>query len=160
MNIARRYRNTQYHSVFITGSMCFVGKLPFMLPLHKHAAIRIRGGYSLFSACAAWGWIIVAVIFDWRFAQFLSFLIYLLAKLLRVDFGCLCYLLFLVFLLVCAGFDVGSIYEDRAGIYHPVIQRFVQDMLENLTAQFLRKPLAERITHRRKVRDLVQQTIP
>ena len=30
----------------------------------------------------------------------------------------------LVFLLVRAGFDMGCVYEDNAGVYHPVIQRF------------------------------------
>ena len=51
------------------------------------------------------------------------------------------------------------VYEYHAAVHHMVVQRFVQDMLEYLRRQFFRKPPAERVAHRRKMRQLVQQPI-
>ena len=50
--------------------------------------------------------------------------------------------------------------REAKQVYRAVVQRFVQDMIEDLLAQFLRKPIAERVAHCGKVRDIFQQAIP
>ena len=156
VNIARCHCYTQYHTVFIAGCMCFIGKLPFVLAFHKHTAFRIGCGHRLFFCSTAFGQVIIVVIFYGLFSKLFPLLIYLLVKLFRVNLCCLCHFLFLVFLLIGTGFDMRSVYKNHAGIYHPVIQSLIQNVLKDLAAQFLRKTLAEGITHRGKMRDIIQ----
>ena len=43
--ISGGYLNTQHKAVLITGSMCFVRKLPLMRPFYKHSAVRVGFGH-------------------------------------------------------------------------------------------------------------------
>lgn len=61
--------------------------------------------------------------------------------------------------LVGAGFDVGAVNENCAGVQHSVVQCFVEDVLKYLTGQLIWKAFAECIAHRRKVRNIIQQPI-
>ena len=149
--------------MLVTGRMCFIGKLPLVLPLYKHPTVRIRGGYCLFTApaaAAAFVTLVVILAFFYRlFAQLLPLLVYLLPKLLRVYFRRFGDLLLLEFLLVRTRLDVCAVYEDYTWIHHTVIQRFVENMFKNLVWQLLREPFAEGIAYRCKVWDLLQKPI-
>ena len=52
---------------------------------------------------------------------------------------------------VRAGFDMGPVNENCAGVQHSVVQGLVENMLKYLTGQFIREALAESVAHRRKV---------
>ena len=162
MDIACCYFYTQYESPAVTGSMGFIGKLPLMLTLYKHSAVRIGGGDGLFFRFAALGRlgiIVIVVIFNGLLAQLFALSIDLTAKLSGVDLGCLLHLFLLVLLFVGACLDMGTVNENGAGIDHAVIQCLVKNMLKNLRGQFVRKTLAEGIADRCKVRDFIQQAI-
>ena len=55
---------------------------------------------------------------------------------------------------------MGPVNENCAGVQHSVDQCFVENMLKYLTGQLIREALAEGIAHRRKVGDIIQQSIP
>ena len=82
--------------------------------------------------------IVVFVFLNRLFPQLLSLRIHFFSQLLSVYLCCLGYLFFLVFLLIRAGLDMRPVDKNCAGIYHSIIQCFVQDMLKNLARQFLR----------------------
>ena len=63
-------------------------------------------------------------------------------------------------LLVCACLNVRPIHEDHLRVDHPVIQGFVQNMRKDFFCQLFRKPFTERIAHRCKMRDFLQQSVP
>ena len=155
---SRRYLYTQNKPLSVTCRMRFIRKLPLVLSLYKHPAFRVCCRYALF--CCPSRHIVIAVVFFYGLLpQLLPFRIHFFPQLLGVDLGCFGHLLFLVFLFVCVGFDMRSVYEDHARVYHPVVQRLVQDMREYLLRQLCRKPLAEGIAHRCKVRDLFHQSV-
>ena len=104
--------------------------------------------------------VFIILIFNGLLAQLFSFLIDLSAKLTRVDLCCLRNLFLLELFLVGAGLDMGAVNENCAGVQHSVVQCFVENMLKYLTGQLIREALAEGIAHRRKVGDIIQQSIP
>ena len=104
--------------------------------------------------------VFIIVIFNGLLAQLFSFRVDLSAQLPGVDPCCLRNLFLLELFLVRAGFDVGAVNENCAGVQHPVIQCLVEDVLKNLTGQLIWKAFAECIAHRRKVGDIIQQSIP
>ena len=53
-----------------------------------------------------------------------------------------------------------SIYENHTGVHHPVVYRFVQDVLEDLVCQLWWKSFVECIAYRRKMGYVVQEVIP
>ena len=162
MDIACGHFHAQNEAVFIAGGMGFVGKLPLMLAFYEHSAVRICGGNGLFLGLATLGRlgvIIVIAVLNRLLAQLPAFCIYFFPELSGIDLSRFCHLLLLELLLVGAGLDVGSVDENDAGIDHSVVERLVQDMLEDLTGQLLRKPLAEGIAHRGKVWDFIQQAV-
>ena len=163
MDIPGCYLNSQHKSMLVTGGMRFISKLPLMLALYKHPTIRIGGGNCFLSGSSTTAssvtLVIILTFFYRLFAQLLPLGIYLLPQLLRVYFCCFGYLLFLEFLLVRTRLDVRSVNEHQTGIHHPVIQGFVENMFKDLIGQLLRKPFAECITHRCKMRDLIQKPI-
>ena len=158
MHIPRGHFYSKDESFPITGRMCFIGKLPLMLALYEHSAFRIcsRNG-TLY--CSAARCRIIVLVFDGFLPQLLPFCVHFFSKLFCIDFCCLGYVLLLVLLLVCTCLNVRSIHEDHLGVDHPVIQGFVQDMRKDFFGQFFRKPLAERIAHRCKMGDFVQQSV-
>ena len=162
MDIACGHFHAQDEAVFIAGGMGFIGKLPLMLAFYEHSAVRVCGRNGLFLRLAAPGWlgiIVIIAVLNGLLTQLLAFRIHFFPELSGIDLSRFCDLLLLELLLVGAGLDVGSIDKNNTGIDHAVVERLVQDMLENFTGQLLRKPLAEGIAYRGKVRDLVQQTI-
>ena len=104
--------------------------------------------------------LLIVLIFNGLLAQLFSFLVDLSAQLPGIYLCHLCNPLLLELFLVGTGLDMGAVNENRARVDHSVIQRFVEDVLEDFSSQFVRKTLAESIAHRRKVRDLIQQSIP
>ena len=54
---------------------------------------------------------------------------------------------------------MSAVNKDDTGVYHAVIQRFVEDMFKDFAAQFLREAFAESIAHRCKMGYLIQQSI-
>ena len=103
--------------------------------------------------------VFIILIFNGLLAQLFSFRVDLSAQLPGVDPCCLRNLFLLELFLVGAGFDVGAVNENCAGVQHPVIQCLVEDVLKNLTGQLIREALAESIAHCRKVRNMIQQPI-
>ena len=103
--------------------------------------------------------VFIILIFNGLLAQLFSFRVDLSAQLPGVDLCCLRNLFLLELFLVGAGFDVGAVNENCAGVQHPVIQCLVEDVLKNLTGQLIWKAFAECIAHRRKVGDMIQQPI-
>ena len=79
--------------------------------------------------------IFVVLIFNGLLAQLFSFHVDLSAQLPGVDLCCLCHLFLLKLFLVRAGFDMGAVNENCARIDHTVIERLVENMLENLTVR-------------------------
>ena len=61
---------------------------------------------------------------------------------------------------VRAGFDLGSVNENCAGVQHLVVQSLVENMLKYFAGQLIREALAKSIAHRRKVENIIQQPIP
>ena len=55
---------------------------------------------------------------------------------------------------------MGAVNENCARVDHTVIECLVENMFKNLTGQLIREALTEGIAHRRKVGDLIQQSIP
>ena len=162
MDVACCYFHTQYKSSAVTNRMGFIGKLPLMLSFYEHAAVRIGRGYSLFYSSSTGGrlrLIVIAVIFNGFLSQFLPFCVHLSAQLAGVYLCCLLHLFLLVLFLVGAGFDVCTINKHGAGVYHTVIQRFIENMLKDFSSQFIRETLAEGIAHRGKMGNLVQKSI-
>ena len=84
------------------------------------------------------------------------FLVDLSAQLFGIDLCRFRNLFLLILLLVGSGLDMGAVNENCVRIDHTVIERFVENMLENLTGQLVRKALAEGIAHRRKVGNPIQ----
>ena len=103
--------------------------------------------------------IFVVIVFYGLLAQLFSFRVDLSAQLPGVDLCCLRNLFLLELFLVGAGFDMGAVNENCAGVQHSVVQCFVENMLKYLTGQLIREALAECIAHRRKVRNMIQQPI-
>ena len=162
VDIACGHFHTQNKAVPVTGGVGFVGKLPLMLTLYEHSAVRISGGHGLFPGLPTLGRlgiIVIIAVLNGLLPQLLPFGVHFFPELSGIDLGSFRNLLLLELFLVGTGLDVGSVDEYDTGIHHPVVQCLVQDMLEDLTGQFLREPLAEGIAHRGEVRDLVQQTI-
>ena len=142
--------------------MGFVGKLPLVLAFYKHSAVRVRGGDGLFLRFAAFGRLgIVVIIFvlNGLLAQLLTLCVDFLPELSRIDLRDLCHPLFLELLFVGTRFDMGSVNKDNTGVYHAVVQCFVQNMLKDLGAQLRWKSSAKGIAHRSKVRNVVQQPV-
>ena len=104
--------------------------------------------------------IFVVLIFNGLLAQLFSFHVDLSAQLPGIDLCRFRNLFLLKLFLVRAGFDLGSVNENCAGIQHPVVQCLVENMLKNFAGQFIREALAEGIAHRRKVGNVIQQSIP
>ena len=94
------------------------------------------------------------------FNGFFALRINLSAQLPGVGLCRLCHLFLLILLLVGTGLDMGAVNENCVRIDHTVIECLVENMLENLTGQLVRKALAEGIAHRRKVWNVIQQSIP
>ena len=138
----------------------FIRKLLFMLSLVIHPAFRVGGRYRLLG-CPAVRMVVVILIFflHRRFPQLRPLLVHLFPQTLRIYSCGLGHLFFLVLFLVCTCFDVGSVYEYHAAVHHSVVQRLVQNMLEDFRRQFFRKPSAERVAYRREMRQLVQQPV-
>ena len=88
------------------------------------------------------------------------FLVDLSAQLSGIDLCRFRNLFLLILLLVGSGLDMGAVNENCVRIDHTVIECLVENMLENLTGQLVRKALAEGIAHRRKVWNVIQQSIP
>ena len=139
--------------------MSFIGKLSFMLAFHKHPAFGVCCRNGTFYCSTARCRIIIVLVFDGLLPQLLPFCVHFFSKPFCIDLCCLGYFLFLVLLLVRARLDVCSIHEDHLRVNHPVIQSFVQNVRKDFFGQFFRKPLAERIAHRCKMGDFVQQPI-
>ena len=55
---------------------------------------------------------------------------------------------------------MGAVNENCARVDHTVIECLVENMFKYLTGQLIRKALAEGVAHRRKVGDIIQQSIP
>ena len=162
MNIACGHFHAQNEAVFIAGGMGFVGKLPLMLAFYEHSAVRVCGRNGLFLRLAALGRlgiIVIIAVLNRLLAQLPAFCIYFFPELSGIDLSRFCHLLLLVLLLVGAGLDVGSIDKNNTGIDHAVVERLVQDMLEDFTGQIFWESSAEGIAHRGKVWDFIQQTI-
>ena len=159
MYIPCRYLHSQHIPSLVAGCVRFIGKLLFMLSLDEHPAVRVCGRYRLLLSPAAFCALLIILILYGALSQSLSLCVYLLPQLLRVYPRCLRHSLFLKFLLVGAGLDVGAVNKDDTGVYHAVIQRFVKYMFKYLVAQFLREPFAESIAHRCKMGYLIQQSI-
>ena len=155
--ISSGYFNTQHKAVLITGSMCFVRKLPLMCPFYKHSAVRVGFGHRFFNRSSSGTSLIFVIIVIVDFlTQFFSFLGYLFAKLFLVHlrgFGDL-FLLQLLFIRGC--FNMCSVDKNHAWVYHPVVQCFVQNMCKNFFTQLRGKAFAKGITYRCEMRDLVQ----
>ena len=94
------------------------------------------------------------------FNGFFSLRINLLAQLSGIDLCRFRSLFLLILLLDGTGLDMGAVNENCVRIDHPMIERLVENMLENLTGQLVRKALAEGVAHRRKVWNVIQQSIP
>ena len=141
--------------------MCLIRKLPFMLSFYEHSAVRICCGDRLFCRFSAAGIlrIVVVIVLDRLLPQLFALCIDLPAKLTGVDLRCLSDLLLLELLLIGTGLDVRTVDEDHARIDHPVIERLVENMFKNFADHFIREALAEGVTHRCEVRDLLQQPI-
>ena len=95
--------------------------------------------------------IFVVLIFNGLLAQLFSFRVDFSAQLPGVGLCRLCHLFLPELFLVRAGFDLGSVNENCAGVQHLVVQGLVENMLKYLTGQFIREALAESVAHRRKV---------
>ena len=104
--------------------------------------------------------IFVLLIFNGLLAQLFSFHVDLSAQLPGIDLCRFRNLFLLILLLVGTGLDMGAVNENCVRIDHTVIECLVENMLENLTGQLVRKALAEGIAHRRKVWNVIQQSIP
>ena len=100
--------------------------------------------------------IFVLLIFNGLLAQLFSFHVDLSAQLPGIDLFRFRNLFLLKLFLVRAGFDMGPVNENCVGVQHLVVQSLVENMLENLTGQLVRKALAEGIAHRRKVGNPIQ----
>lgn len=93
-------------------------------------------------------------------AQPFSFLVDLSAQLSGIDPCRLRNLFLLKLFLVGTGLDMGAVNENCARVHHLVIECLVENMFKNLTGQLIREALTEGIAHRRKVGDIIQQSIP
>ena len=155
--ISSGYLNTQHKAVLITGSMCFVRKLPLMCPFYKHSAVRVGFGHRFLNrSSSGTSFIFVIIVIVDFLTQLFSFLGYLFAKLFLVHlrgFGDL-FLLQLLFIRGC--FNMCSVDKNHAWVYHPVVQCFVQNMCKNFFTQLRGKAFAKGITYRCEMRDLVQ----
>ena len=165
MYISCGYLYAQNESMPVTGSMGFVGKLSLMLPFYKHSAVRIRGGYRLFydilrpTTALRRLLVVVVLIFNRLLSQLFTLCIYFSSQLAGINLCCLGNLFLLELLFICAGFDMGSVNEYCTGIQHPVIQRFVEDMLKDFRCQLIWKTLTEGIADCSKMGNCIQQTV-
>ena len=112
MDISGSYFNAQNKPSFVTGCVCFVNKLPLMLSLYEHSAVRVCGGNRLFCGSAALGMIFVVLLFNGLLAQLFSFLVDLSAQLSGIDLCCFRNLFLLILLLVGTGLDMGAVNEN------------------------------------------------
>ena len=123
MDIACGYFHTQCESSAVAYGMGFIGKLPLMFSLYEHTTVRIGGRYCFFCCSAAGGRlgiVIVVVIFYGVLPQLFAFSIDLSAQLSGIHFCRFLDLFLLVLVFIGTGFDVGTVNEDCAGIYHSV----------------------------------------
>ena len=104
--------------------------------------------------------IFVVLIFNGLLAQLFSFRVDFSAQLPGIDLCRFRNLFLLKLFLVRAGFDMGPVNENCVGVQHLVVQSLVENMLKNLTGQLVREALAKSIAHRRKVGNVIQQSIP
>ena len=104
--------------------------------------------------------IFVVLIFNGLLAQLFSFRVDFSAQLPGVGLCRLCHLFLLKLFLVRAGFDMGPVNENCVGVQYLVVQSLVENMLKYFAGQLIRKALAEGIAHRRKVGNVIQQSIP
>ena len=109
MHISSCHFHCQYKTIFVTGGMRLICKLPLMLSLYKHAAVRICCGNSFLCHSSGRLLVIIVLILNPLFAQLLSFCVDLASELLVVDFGCFLHLLLLVLLLIRRGFNVSAV---------------------------------------------------
>ena len=141
----------------ITGSMCFVRKLPLMCPFYKHSAVRVGFGHRFLNrSSSGTSFIFVIIVIVDFLTQFFSFLGYLFAKLFLVHLRGLGDLFLLELLFIRGCFNMCSVDKNHAWVYHPVVQCFVQNMCKNFFTQLRGKAFAKGITYRCKVRNLVQ----
>ena len=154
----------QHKAVLVAGCMCFVCKLPFVFSFYEHSAVRVCSGNSLFcgfvSPPTPGDGVVFIISSSMGFCPAFSLSLTSSMKADQRDLCCLRNLFLLELFLVGAGFDMGAVNENCAGVQHPVIQCLVEDVLKNLTGQLIWKAFAECIAHRRKVGDIIQQSIP
>ena len=79
--------------------------------------------------------IFVLLIFNGLLAQLFSFHVDLSAQLSGIDLCRFRNLFLLILLLVGTGLDMGAVNENCVRIDHTVIERLVENMLENLTVR-------------------------
>ena len=158
MDISGGHFHAQNKPSLVTGCVRFVSKLPLMLSFYEHSAVRVCGGNRLFYrfSSAALGMILI---FNGLLTQLFPFLVDLSAQLSGIDLRRLRDLFLPVLFLVGTGLDMSAVNENHARVDHSVIERFVENVLENFTAQLVRETLAKGIAHRCKVRNLIQQAI-
>ena len=111
----------QYNPMPFASSVRFVGKLPFVLTLYKHPAVRVCGEYRFF----AFGWFVVVLVLNLFLAEFCALLVYFFEQDFIVDFRRLVDLFLLELLLVCTGFNVSAVGKNYTVVYHSVVQSFI-----------------------------------
>lgn len=134
--ISSGHLNTQHKAVLITGSMCFVRKLPLMSPFYKHSAVRVGFGHRFLNRSSSGTSLIFVIIVIVDFlAQFFSFLGHLFAKLFLVHLRAFGDLFLLELLFICGCLNMCSVNKNHAWVYHPVVQCFIQNMCKNFFTQ-------------------------
>ena len=114
--------------------MCFVCKLPLVFSLYKHSTVRISCGDSLFCGSSTGGIlriVVILVIPDRLFAQLLPLCINLAAQLSGIHLCSFRYLFLLELLFVGTCFNMGPVNENYTGVYHTVVECFVENMFED-----------------------------
>ena len=158
----------QNKSMLVAGRVGFIGKLPFVLSLHKQATVRIGyapdhrtqllflppvqllpGGIVPALLCRNW-WLVIVV--KGLLSMGLPVCVYLFHQFLGIVSGCRRNLHLHLLLGVGVGFDVGAVHKyclrrKVAGLRH-----FLQNPTEYLVGCLLCKAMPEIIAHRGKVR--------
>jgi len=152
MHIARSYFHAKDKIILITGYMSCIGKINLMFTLMEQTTLRIGGRhyYLVFTTtCGAYLTIsIIVFILQRLFTILFSILIDLFTQLLIISACSLLSKCFNPFLLVCAGFDVCSVNENRICVNISTPYNFLENMREdcfkNLTWEAMRKSIANR----------------